>query len=49
MTRPEDWSLKDASLGNARAQEEARYISETYDYVDEQYYGSNWTHHMAMV
>ena len=49
MTRPEDWSLKDASLGNARAQEEARYISETYDYVDEQYDGSNWTHHMAMV
>lgn len=42
-TRPEDWSLKRASLGNVD------YISETYHYVDRKYTGTNWTHHMAMI
>lgn len=48
-TRPDEWTLKDASLNNARRQEEARYISDTYDYVDQVYDGSDWRHHMALV
>ena len=46
---PNDWSLEHASLDHARSHEDRVYVSQTYDYVQSIYDGTNWKHHMALV
>ena len=48
-TLPNDWNTVNASLENARATAKSRYVAETYDYVEANYDGTNWRHHMALV
>jgi hypothetical protein len=46
---PDDWSLDAASLQNARMTPGHEYVWKTYEYVQANYDGSIWHHHMALV
>jgi hypothetical protein len=46
---PSDWDLKHASLDSCRKQPEAAYVWKTYDFVETNYDGTFWMHHLALI
>jgi hypothetical protein len=46
---PDDWNLAHASLDTLRSKDDAGYVWQTYEYVQQQYDGRKWQHHMGLV
>jgi hypothetical protein len=46
---PSDWNLKHASLDSCRHQAEASYVWKTYEFVETNYDGTYWMHHLALI
>jgi hypothetical protein len=46
---PDDWDLSEASLSHSRTKSGHEYVWKTYEYVQRQYDGRQWKHHMALV
>ena len=46
---PCDWDISHASLGNLQKKKDAAYVCNIYDFVEANYDGTRWIHHLALI